>query len=84
MPIPLIIIGLILAIGSLSGAYWLASFICSMNPNGCNTDSLTLFINLMLSKEGLFFWTGAAAGLMFFLIGLRGRSVLSTPSPEET
>ena len=68
------IIGLILLFGSITGAYWLASFICRMNPTGCSGDGLTLFINLMLSREGLFFWASAGAGLMFFLIGLRART----------
>lgn len=74
MPIPLMIIGLILAIGSLAGAYWLASFTCGMNPTGCDIDGLTLFIDLITSKEGLLFLAPAAAGLVFFLMGLRARS----------
>lgn len=74
MPIVLIFIGLILAVGSLVSAYFLASLACSMNPTGCATDGLSLFINLMFSAEGLFFWAGAAAGTMFFLMGLRNRS----------
>lgn len=74
MPIVLMFIGFILAIGSLVAAYFLATLACSMNPMGCDTDGWTLFTNLMLSTEGLFFWAGAAAGTMFFLMGLRNRS----------
>lgn len=74
MPIPLIIIGLVLAIGSLTGAYWIAELACGMNPTGCTTDGFTLFIDLMTSKEGLLFWAPAAAGLVFFLMGLRART----------
>lgn len=74
MPIPLIIIGLVLALGSLTGAYWIASLGCTMNPAGCTSDGLTLFIDLMTSKEGLLFWAPTAAGLVFFLIGLRARA----------
>lgn len=74
MPIPLMIIGLVLAIGSLTGAYWIASLGCTVNPAGCTTDGVTLFIDLMSSKEGLLFWAPAAAGLVFFLMGLRARA----------
>lgn len=74
MPVLLMIIGLVLAIGSLTGAYWIASLGCNLNPAGCTTDSITLFIDLMTSKEGLLFLAPAAAGLVFFLMGIRARS----------
>ena len=74
MPILLMIIGSLLAIGSLTGAYWIASLTCNMHPMGCTSDYLSLFFNLMTSKEGLLFWAPAAAGIVFFLMGLRARS----------
>ncbi len=69
------IIGLVLAISSLTGAYWIASLGCTMSPAGCTTDGFTLFIDLMTSKEGLLFLAPAAAGLVFFLMGLRARAM---------
>lgn len=72
----LMIIGANMAVGSLALAFWRASFECAIaaTDGGCAGGAVRQFIELLISADGLIFWTVIIVGLLVFWRGKRMRA----------
>lgn len=72
----LMILGVNIAVASVTAAFWLASWDCAMNAADaqCTQGAIVMFIKQMASAEGLVFWAFIIVGLLVFWRGKRMRA----------
>lgn len=65
-----------MAVGSVTAAFWIASWDCAINAADgiCTQGALGVFIQKMTSSDGLIFWAVIIVGLLVFWRGRRMRA----------
>lgn len=74
----LMIAGASLVAAAIAGAFYLASLACVMMTTGCTQDPVSLFFELMFSRDSLMFWFVIVAGLIAFQHGYKMRAAHPT------
>lgn len=72
----LMILGVNLAVASVTAAFWRASYECAVRGTDgtCPEGAVRLFINQMVSVDGIFYWLVIIVGALVFWRGIRMRS----------
>ncbi|NYT22965.1 hypothetical protein H0A73_05075 [Alcaligenaceae bacterium] len=68
----MIVMGMILAVGSIVAGYYLISVGCATGAaSGCQAGAIELISGLMISNEGIFFWLAWVGGIFLIWGGVR-------------
>ncbi len=70
------IVGANIAVGAIAAAFWRAALQCALEARegGCAQGGVALFVEMLVSAEGIIYWAVVAAGLWVFWRGKRMRS----------